>query len=252
MSVLHSALYVGRLRHGRVWPKKHEIDRATWMLYLDLAEWDSVFADHWLFATERSAPYSIARHEFLGCSGSLDECVRAHVEHESGFRPRGPVRLLAMPRAFGVGFRPASFFYCFDSAGCAIEAVLVEVRNTPWLERHTYVLRPVAGGAWLRASCEKRFHVSPFFGMDLDYRFRFRPPGEDLRLGIACNREGRPVFDASLTLERRPLETRALLRAAARSPFPTGGAIAGIYRHALLLFARRFPFYPHPAKEPLG
>ena len=65
-------------------------------------------------------------------------------EH-TGRRPHGPIRLLTWPRYFGFRFNPASFYYCFDEAERRLEQVVVEVTNTPWLERHCYVLEPGEG-----------------------------------------------------------------------------------------------------------
>ena len=75
----------------------------------------------------------------------LDVAVRDRVEAETGRRPTGPVRMLTLLRTFGHCFNPVSFYYCYDAAGAAIEAVVAEITNTPWGERHAYVLPASAG-----------------------------------------------------------------------------------------------------------
>ena len=72
----------------------------------------------------------------------------------------------------------------------------VEVTNTPWGERHRYVLPGTRG------ELHKHFHVSPFLGMDHRYAWSVAAPGERLGVHIAAG----ATFDATLTLARRPLE----------------------------------------------
>jgi DUF1365 family protein len=64
------------------------------------------------------------------------------VAARTGSAPAGPVRLLTNLRYFGHCFNPVSFYYCFDEPGERVEAVVAEVTNTPWGERHAYVLEP--------------------------------------------------------------------------------------------------------------
>ena len=98
----------------------------------------------------------------------------------TGARPAGPIRLLTHLRYFGYSFNPVSFYYVFDATDTRVETIVAEITNTPWKERHAYVL-PVAGAAraggraW-RFSFEKQFHVSPFMPMDMRYDWRFGAP----------------------------------------------------------------------------
>ncbi len=69
--------------------------------------------------------------------------MRALVASRLGTRPAGPIRLLTHPRYAGYVFNPLSLFYCFDAAGERIDTVVADVTNTPWGERHQYVLPAV-------------------------------------------------------------------------------------------------------------
>lgn len=70
----------------------------------------------------------------------LDESVRSLVEFATGRRPEGPIRLLTQVRCFGYLMNPVSFYYCYSAGGERLETVVAEVNNTPWGERHCYVL----------------------------------------------------------------------------------------------------------------
>ncbi len=67
----------------------------------------------------------------------LDEAVRDLVADRIGERPGGAIRLLTNVRMLGHCFNPVSFYYCHRPrvrASCA--AVVAQVTNTPWGERH--------------------------------------------------------------------------------------------------------------------
>jgi DUF1365 family protein len=149
-----------------------------------------------------------------------------HIRALSG--TSGQVRMLEL----GHGFNPVRFYYCFDDRE-QVERVVAEVTNTPWGEQHRYVLEPGEGTA------AKAFHVSPFLGMDHEYRFRIGEPGETLRIHIDLDR----TFDATLILRRREPGRRRRLT----SPLATK---ARIYRQALRLKLKGAPYFAHPKETP--
>ena len=159
---------------------------------------------------------------------------RAAIEALVEQRP-GDIRLLTMPRSLGVGFNPVSFYYCFDAAG-SLTHVVAEVTNTPWGERHTYVLPHGEG------SPEKAFHVSPFMGMDHAYAVRASEPGTTLSVHIESRRGGELAFDATLILKRRPYSRLRLVGASIRT-------LTLIYAHAIALKVKGAPYFPHPRPE---
>ena len=140
----------------------------------------------------------------------LADAVREVVADQAGVRPSGPVRVLTNLSSFGHCFNPVSFYYCMDEAAESVEAVVAEVTNTPWGERHAYVLAAAAriayrpnAGAVLAGNSTKALHVSPFMGMDERYEWRLSVPGETLSVHIASSRKGRLAFDATLSLRRQ-------------------------------------------------
>lgn len=142
----------------------------------------------------------------VGPPQPLIEAVRDRVQAQTGRRPEGPVRLLTHPRYFGFGFNPVSLFYCYQPDGVTLDALVAEVTNTPWLERHVYVL-PITCNLGSESKpafrCAKDFHVSPFLPMDLEYAWHLNRPGQHLVLHMADLDRGDTVFDATLNLTRQ-------------------------------------------------
>jgi DUF1365 family protein len=173
--------------------------------------------------------------------------VRDVVEARTGRRPGGPIRLLTHLRYAGYGMNPVSFHYCFEANGRDLAAIVADVTNTPWKDRHTYVLPVEQPARRLRFSSPKEFHVSPFHPMELVYRWSFLVPGDSLVVRIAAEDAGDgPLFDAVLALRRREITTASLARALVRHPFMTARVTAGIYWQAFRLHRKGAPYHPHP------
>lgn len=248
-SPLASCIYTGVVRHRRKQPFQHEFRYRLFLVCLDLHELDRVFRGRWLWSTERPAIARFRRDDFLPETGPrpLDAVVRDLVEQRLGHRPSGPVRLLTNLRYWGYLINPISLYYCFDETGAEVDAVVAEVTNTPWGERHCYVLPgPPAHQRTWRHDSAKELHVSPFFPMDMQYLWRLTSPGDRLSVHIENRRAGEPQFDATLLLRRHPLSTATLAACLLRHPWMTGKVAAGIYWQALRLRLRGAQFHPHP------
>lgn len=254
---MESCLYEGVVRHRRRSPVEQTFSYRIFMAYLDLDELDVVFRGRWLWSTRRPALARFRREDHLGNPARpLAQAVRDLVEERRGIRPQGPIRLLTHLRTFGYVFNPVSLFYCFDPAERRVESIVAEVSNTPWNERHAYVLTPELDrgqGALHRYRTAKEFHVSPFMGMDLDHLWSFRDPGERLSVVIQNRRvAAAPFFSASLALRRREITGPALARALLRYPLLTLQVIGSIYGQALRLRRKGVPVYPHPRERQLA
>ena len=247
---MHSALYIGWVSHRRRTPRPHAFRYPLFMAWLDLAELGQVFRGRWLWGMERRALASFYRADHFGePSVPLERCVRDLVEAETGRRPLGPIRLLTHLRYFGYCFNPVSFYYCYDTTDREIVAVVAEVTNTPWGERHCYVLdaavaQTVRGVQHWRS--DKRMHVSPFMPMNLQYEWRLAAPSARLLVHMRCVRAGQALFDATLSLRRRALRAPTMAATLWRFPWMTARVLAAIHWQALRLWLKRVPYYPHP------
>jgi DUF1365 family protein len=253
-----SAVYEGTVRHRRFEPVAHEFSYRLFLMYLDLKELPGVLDPYPLWSARRRAPARFRREDFMGDPARpLAQCARDAVEVETGSRPAGPVRLLAGLRYLGHSFNPVSFYYCFDSAGQRVEAVVADVENIPWGERHAYVLaRGESEGPVLTDELEKRLHVSPLMGMDQTYAFRAGEPGARLAVHIESRPDaerGGKSFDATLNLRRRELSRPLLLGLLARYPALSLQVVAKIYAQSLRLKLKGARYYPHPqGRKPKG
>jgi len=255
-----SALYRGEVLHQRLRPRRHRLRYSVFSLLLDLDELSVLDARLRLFSV--NARNVLSFHEADHGDGSalpLKAQVRRWLQ-AAGLRPGGRIRLLAMPRILGCAFNPLSVYFC-DAPQGGLQAIVYEVNST-FGERHHYVLPVDAGGVHeaegariVVQRCAKAMHVSPFLGMEAEYRFRIRPPeaGEPLHLGVDVHDAEGALLLAAYGAKPRPLADSTLLAALLAHPLLTLKVIAAIHWEALLLWIKGVPVHAHPgaASDPL-
>lgn len=258
-TVQHSALYRGWIRHRRFAPKQHAFTYPLLMWYLDLDEIETVLAQRWFTSLERFNLIAFHRDDYFAPErGDLKQAVISRIaeqfpDHAKDIRR---VTMLTHLRYLGYLFNPVTFYYALREDG-SVCAILAEITNTPWGERHAYVL-PVNVGesvkAYQRFEFDKQFHVSPFNPMAMQYRWVFSCPGKQALRVHMDNLVNSPTdqehkhFDATLVMTRQSLG-EGMGRTLIRYPLETVKVSMGIYWQALRLWLKGVPFHDHPKHE---
>ena len=248
---MHSAIFQGKVRHRRFSPIYHEFSYRLFMMYIDLDEVAELFRNRFVWSHRFPTIAWFRRNDYLPeKKGNLKEAVLDTVEEAVGRRPSGAVRMLTHLRYFGYIFNPVTFYYVFREKSTELEAIVAEITNTPWRERHTYVLDcQNNAGSSRKFELSKQFHISPFSDMDHHDRWAFNTPVKRCSVHMENYREGQKVFDATMNLKRIEATTYNLCRTLLNYPMMTGKVIWGIYWNAFRLWWKGAPTYSHPKKQ---
>jgi DUF1365 family protein len=240
-------LYVGTLYHRRQAPTTHAFQYSVFLPYLNLSRIDESLRHLPFWGTSRFNLARFSRSDFMAPHDQdLSTLIKDKVHQELGTRPNGDVYLLANLRYFGYSINPIACYFCFDRSE-ELQAIVLEVTNTPWEERIAYVVPCTNRGADFRF--RKGMHVSPFNPMDMTYHFVCNSPDDDLSIQLQVQQASSVIFSASLNLKAEPLTPRSAATILWRHPHMTLKVAAGIYWQALKLWLKKTPIYAHPSKE---
>lgn len=251
MTSTRSGLYTGTVRHTRLRPFEHGFKYRVFYTLLDVDELPALSKRLRLFSLDRFNLFSLRAADHGPDDGSsLREWAERLLADTGVDLEGGRIELLSFPRVLGYVFNPISVWYCYGPDD-RLRAVLHEVRNT-FGDKHTYVV-PVHPNR-LRHGFNKQLHVSPFMDVDGTYEFSINAPGDHIAVGINQQDAEGPLFRAGLSLSRRSLTDRSLLRVFFTHPLVTLKAITAIHWEALKLWRKgaRYRPRPLPAAQPVS
>ena len=244
--MIESAIYKGKVYHQRFKPTQHKFDYDIYLFWLKLEsdELNALSDTLTYFSAHSKARVRFKREDYLGDpSISLKQAVLERMTELNGGKTlNGDVFMLGQLRMWGLYFSPVNFYYLRNDEGI-YSHMLAEVSNTPWNERHHYLVNLDT-----QADTPKAFHVSPFNPMDMTYKWSISQPSSRLSLAMDCVREDKE-FSAGINLTKFTLDNANLSAALKRIPSMTIKTVAGIYWHALKLLLKRTPLYTHPEKS---
>jgi len=246
-SRLSPSIGAGAVMHERRVPWGHRFTYPVRFMRVPLSQWETL----------RVAGLGIDRPGLLGLHSS-DHGARdgsplpawiGEMLRQRGLSDvcDGEVVLQTCPRVFGFVFNPVSFWLCHDRDG-RLRAVLAEVNNT-FGEGHNYwVMRDDLGpiGANEDLPADKVFHVSPFFPVSGEYRFRF-----DQRdgLSVVCiDYWDKDALQLATRIGGRlePLDAAGVRRWLIGFPLLTIGIVWRIHWQALRLWLKGATFFRKP------
>lgn len=246
-----SAIYKGFVRHRRFSPRYHEFRYPLFMTFIKLSELDQLTSKLWFFGTHVWHWVRFRRADYVGNPTiSLQDSVKQKISESSGIvisELNGEVFFYGHLRFLGFYFSPLNFYF-LEHEG-SLRYMLAEVSNTPWDERHYYVIdldKPLPH--------KKQFHVSPFNPMEQRYSWHIRAPSREtsksmVHLEVAAHGQSTKLFDATMVLKRKQLNQINFLRVLVLTPMQTLSMVIRIYWQALKLYLKGVPFHAHPEKQ---
>ncbi len=252
MKPTEPAILSAKVMHKRLIPKVNQFVYRVYNLAIPLQAIPQL-ADGRRFGLNRAGIMSFWEKDHGPRDGSdLNTWIR-NILQEHAIEPVAHIMLVTMPRVFGYGFNPVSFWLCLDERH-RLRAVLCAVSNT-FGEHHDYLCahadgRPITAQDWLEA--EKVFHVSPFIEREGYYRFRFDFQPENDRLGIWIdyyNAAGEKLLLTSIVGSFSPYHRRSRARAFWSHPLLTLMVIGRIHWQAIRLLRKRVRYIVKPAQR---
>ncbi len=243
--VIDGALFDAHTTHARLGSKSHHLAHDVFYLALPLSRLEAL--PRRLMAHNGRGVFALNDRDYGHGDTDLRSWIASAFASCGETLPEGEITLVTMPRIFGLGFNPVSFWFCQDREG-GLRAVMAEVNNT-FGERHCYLCRHADGRVIaledeLRA--EKVFHVSPFMPVAGHYLFRFRLTDEKIAIRVDLHRDGDKVLTTTLNGRREALTTERLRHHLWRHPLQMLKVVGMIHLHALALFIKGNRFFRQP------
>ena len=239
-------LFEGTIIHRRHKPKTHQFKYPLFHFLLNLERLTDLANISPLLSIEKYNYLSFQRAKyFVNQEPNLKAAVLSKLgitNHLDNYK----VFLLTSVSYLGYCFNPISLYFVYEHD--IFKALIAEVTNTPWHERHLYILdSPTASKPPIyHFEANKSLHVSPFMTMDYKYEFKLKLTDNEILLHINNIQNEMVTFDATLNLAGTPLTKSSLHRLLWKYPLQTHRNVFLIHWHALRLWLKGVSFQPHP------
>lgn len=260
--MLEEGFLIGNIRHHRHIPKPHLFDYSMYWSLLDLDLITTNSRQYRFLSNERWNVFSFRKNDFYSEKKlNNKESISNLIFKQTGQKFNGKILLLSHLRFLGFNFNSVSFYFCINQQG-KLEHIVSEITNTPWGERHPYLLscdKSSQRGECYIFNFNKEFHISPFVSMEMDYQWLFKIQQDQLRIHMKVMKKSSPenydmnsidqklkVVDVTFTGKHIPLSQRSLNSMIIKYPFQPLKMAWRIYWQALKLWLKKTPFYSHP------
>jgi DUF1365 family protein len=229
-----NAIFKGTLLHRRYHPRRHELSYSVADVLVEVGKLEELNRTSWFLGYNSRRLLTISdRNHGPGDGTPIAVHVRGLIGRLRLPVPVSRVFMLCYPSLLGRVFNPLTVYFALAEDGRWL-AVIYEVHNT-FGQRHCYVMA-VEEGAGHRA--RKCFYVSPFNGVEGEYRFGVERHGKHLRLNIALFEQGRLKLAARFEGVEQPLTDAAVLGALLRLVVQPFKVVAAIHWEALKLYLK--------------
>jgi len=246
---LTSAVYLGDVKHRRFAVKEHRFSYPLYMMWVDLNNPQQLNNVHKHLGTSGLKALKFNEADYLQNTEQANKAKqtliqRAHTKlNELGVKDVfNNVYMLGQLRCLGIYFSPVNFYF-FGHSEDNFSYMIAEVSNTPWNERHYYLV-PLEK----KVNFKKVFSVSPFMNLDMNYHWHVQHTLNKTLIHIENRRDEELLFDASLRLKRHELTQKEVNKLLKRFPAMTWSIFKGIYYQAFKLFIKKVPFLGHSGK----
>lgn len=244
--MIESGICTAIVEHERFRPTRHAFKYNIALMWLHLDEVNRLANTVRGFSNTSVAAFEFRRSDYLGAPAEpLKHSVLTEMNrlNPSNTQLSGDVFLLGQARHFGLYFSPVNFYFLRDKQTKQFSHMLAEVSNTPWNERHHYLVDLAR-----QENTNKAFHVSPFNPMDMIYRWHIQQPSDKFSVGLSCYKNNKH-FSAMVHLDKKPLNSKSINTVLRSIPNMTIKTVVGIYWHAIRLWLKRTPIYSHSIKS---
>lgn len=250
--MFENLIFTGMVRHRRFTPKRHQFSYKLFMFCFDINDASNSFKGIKQVSIEKFNWFSFHRKNYLSHPEiPLDDYARQLVAAKFDNYPKGKIYLLTNLSCLGYCLNPISLYFIFDETNQQLDYLIIEVTNTPWGEKHNYVLSSLASpeNDVYRFQFQKELHVSPFMAMNYAYQFNLKLTKQKIIVHMENYIDGKKDFDATLMLTASAQKETSFKKVFRRYPLITYKVAAAIYWQAFKLWIKGVPFHAHPKTD---